>query len=210
MLFSSSCLHRFWVHLWRLQTLKNRFSLQRGANVHKTDVFQKSAEKSQCWLHVGMAKPVKIDKRSCLKLMFFSTLFFCCFLLVFVDFGSIWGGPGRSKNDPESLKIALGASLERVCTFGMLSVVILKRFQLIWVALGRIAEVFCEDLALILRTIRKIFDELLCLRTRVEDQGDEGQIIQRDRKTERQRDVGFWRRWQIWGADLFPVNDPQI
>ena len=42
--------------------------------------------------------------------------------------------------------------------------------------LGWILEVFWEDLALKLKTIRNIFDELLCLRTCVDDQGDEGQI----------------------------------
>ena len=42
--------------------------------------------------------------------------------------------------------------------------------------LGWILEVFGEDLASNLKTIRNIFDELLCLRTCVDDQGDEGQI----------------------------------
>ena len=41
MLFSSAVRHRVWVHFWRLRTLKYRFSLQRGANSHKIDVFEK-------------------------------------------------------------------------------------------------------------------------------------------------------------------------
>ena len=33
-----------------------------------------------------------------LKMIFFSILFFLCFFLIFSDFGSLWGGPGRSTN----------------------------------------------------------------------------------------------------------------
>ena len=127
MLVSSAVLHRFWVHLWRLQALKNRFSLQRGANVHKTDFLKKSAEKSWFWFNFGMPKPLKINKRSCLKLMFFQHRFFCGFSLVFSDVGSILGGPGRFQNCKKSLKIALGPRLERVWTFGTLSETIWMR-----------------------------------------------------------------------------------
>ena len=75
--FRCHLLRRFLFVFGRFQTLKNRFSLQRGAHVHKTDVFRQSAEKIQCWPHFGMPKPLTIDKISCMKLMFFSTP--CCF-----------------------------------------------------------------------------------------------------------------------------------
>ena len=45
-------------------------------NFHKIDVFKKSTKKVQIWIHFGMPKPLKIHKKSCLKLMLFSTPFF--------------------------------------------------------------------------------------------------------------------------------------
>ena len=71
MLFSSAVWHRVWVHFWRLRTLKYRFSLQRGANSHKIDVFEKSWKNIRFGLHFGRPKPSKIDEKSCLKLSLF-------------------------------------------------------------------------------------------------------------------------------------------
>ena len=95
------------------------------ANLHKIDVFKKSNEKYVFWHHFGMPKPLKIDQTSCLKLMLFlsPTLFAC-----FSDFGSIWGGPGRSKNCKKSSNNTFRPRLERAWTFGTISDVILNRF----------------------------------------------------------------------------------
>ena len=68
------------------------------ANFQRIDVFEKSMQKDQFWVHFGMPKPLKIDEKSCLKLMLVSIPFFLLFFQFFNDFGSIWGGPGRFKN----------------------------------------------------------------------------------------------------------------
>ena len=67
------------------------------ANFQKIDVFEKSMQKVQFWVHFGMPKPLKIDK----KIVFetdacFNTGFFCVvfsFLTILARFGEVPGGP---------------------------------------------------------------------------------------------------------------------
>ena len=111
------------------------FSMVLG-NFQKINVFEKSMQKVQFWVHFGMPKPLKIDRKSCLKLMLVSIPFFLRFFLFFNDFGSIWGGPGRSKNWRNLQKNVFGACFKRVWTFGTSLEATLERFYLIFGGFG--------------------------------------------------------------------------
>ena len=64
------------------------------------------------------------------------------FLSDFFDFGSIWGGPGSSKNCSKIEKIGFGAYLERVACYMVVS-------GRLWVALGEVFGRFWEGLGMI-------------------------------------------------------------
>ena len=75
------------------------FSMVLG-NFQKINVFEKSMQKAQFWVHFGMPKPLKIDRKSCLKLMLVSIPFFLRFFL-FAFMYRFWVEVRRS----ETLKI---------------------------------------------------------------------------------------------------------
>ena len=66
------------------------------------------AKKAQFWLHFGRPQPLKIDKKSSLKLMCFSTQMFLCVFQFFSDFGLIWEAPGAPQMVKKILKTLSG------------------------------------------------------------------------------------------------------
>ena len=74
------------------------------------------------------------------------TLILLRFLIVFNNFGSIWGGFGASKNYQKSQKIDFGARSERGLACDMILVAISKRFLQILMDFGRIRMVFWKGL----------------------------------------------------------------
>ena len=95
MLFSTAFWHRFLIDFRRLKTWKIAISLRKNNDFYKIDVFEKSVEKTSilalCWGAKTMTNPEKMVLKSELFLT-------SIFLALFYDFGSIWGGPGLSKN----------------------------------------------------------------------------------------------------------------
>ena len=79
------------------------FSMVLG-NFQKINVFEKSMQKVQFWVHFGMPKPLKIDRKSCLKLMLVSIPFFLSFFSVFQRFWFDLGRPREVQKSKKSLK----------------------------------------------------------------------------------------------------------
>ena len=67
-------------------------------NFHKIDVFKKSTKKIQIWAPFWDAKPIKNQQKIVFEIDGFFNTVFLAFCEIFSDFGSILGGPGRSKN----------------------------------------------------------------------------------------------------------------
>ena len=88
------------------------FSMVLG-NFQKINVFEKSMQKVQFWVHFGMPKPLKIDRKSCLKLMLVSTPFFLrffCFLTILARFGEAPGGPKIGEIAKKTLSVRVSSA----------------------------------------------------------------------------------------------------
>ena len=122
---------------------------------YKIDIFKKSCKKGPSWLHFGKPKPWKINEKSCLKPWLFATPIFSRFFAIFIDFGTILGGPGGSKNWEKSQKIAFGARSDHDCSWETILIAILKQFFQILDEFGRIPWYFGEDFWMIFNDCKR-------------------------------------------------------
>ena len=106
------------------------------ANFQKIDVFEKSMQKVQFCLHFGMSKPLKIDKKSCLKLMLVSIPFLFTFFSVFQRFWFDLGTPREvqklEKSPKKRVRCVFQARLDFRYEFGSDFRTILPDFWWIW------------------------------------------------------------------------------
>ena len=98
MFVSNAFWHRFLRVFGRSETWKIAIFLKENNDFYKIDVFEKVSKKPRFWSHFRRRKPWKIEKKRCWKPCVFLTSTFHRFFSIFRDFGSIWGGPGTSKN----------------------------------------------------------------------------------------------------------------
>ena len=106
------------------------------ANFQKIDVFEKSMQKLQFWLHFGMPKPLKIHQKSCLKFMLVFNTAFSAFFSVFLRFWLDLGRPREVQKLEKSLKkrfrCVFQARLDFRYDFGSDFRTILPDFWWIW------------------------------------------------------------------------------